>query len=67
MLEMTKCTNNDCPSGSRCERRTSAPGIRQSVQRFEFVQDEHGIRCEKFRMIDERDYTNFYLMNPVQD
>jgi len=63
MADITLCTNNDCPSGSRCERRTSAPGMRQHVQRFEFVQDEHGIRCDKFRMIDDRSFINHYLIN----
>jgi len=63
MNDITLCTNHECPISSRCERRTAIPGMNQYSQRFEFTQDETGIKCDKFRMFDDMCFTNHHLIN----
>jgi len=65
MRDLTLCTNNECPVSSRCRRKTSIPSIGTSSKMFEFTQNEKGIFCDKFRMIDDRDFTQKININGV--
>lgn len=56
MIDISLCTNEDCPKGANCYRSSQHHVIEypQSVSRFSYVEDDE-VRCDYFMEIEGKE------------